>query len=139
MSRRLRERGSASIFVLGMSLVLMVCAGLVVDGGLAINARMRIADDAEQAARAGADAINIEALRDEQGITINPAEASQRASDYLRGRGYADNEFTVLPELDRVVVTINDKTETSLLKLINIDDFPINARAVSTPETEADP
>ena len=61
--RRLRrtrsERGAASVFVVGMSVMLFVCAGLVVDGGLAINARMKVADDAEQASRIGADTLDL--------------------------------------------------------------------------------
>ena len=59
MRRRRDERGSATVFVIGFALILFLCAGLVIDGGLAINKRMRIADDAEQAARIGADSINV--------------------------------------------------------------------------------
>jgi hypothetical protein len=130
-----RERGSASIFVLGMSIVLMVCAGLVVDGGLAINARMRIADDAEQAARVGADAIDVQGLRDSGTVVIDPEAARVRASTYLQARGYSQGEYEVLPEAGRVVVTISDTFDTALLKLVNISKFDINARATSTPET----
>ena len=54
------EQGSATVFVIGFAIVLFLCAGLVIDGGLAINKRMRIADDAEQAARIGADSIDVE-------------------------------------------------------------------------------
>ena len=58
---RIRERitadgedGAASVFVLGLVVVLMIVAGLVVDGGRAVNGRAAAMDAAEQAARAGA-------------------------------------------------------------------------------------
>lgn len=135
MSARRDDRGSASIFVLGMAGVLLVCAGLVVDGGLAINARMRIADDAEQAARVGADSINVDALRNGGDLVINEGEAQSRAASYLQARGYAPGQYRVLPEGNRVVVTINDTSDTALLKLVGISKFDINSRATSTPET----
>ncbi|WP_433420262.1 pilus assembly protein TadG-related protein [Microtetraspora malaysiensis] len=57
------ERGSMSVFVVVFSVAVFLLAGLLVDGGAAINARLRAADVAEQAARAAADQIDVEALR----------------------------------------------------------------------------
>jgi hypothetical protein len=57
------ERGSMSVFTVLFSVVVFLLAGLLVDGGAAINARLRAADVAEQAARAGADRIDVEHLR----------------------------------------------------------------------------
>ncbi|MET0447618.1 MAG: Tad domain-containing protein [Aeromicrobium sp.] len=131
-----RERGSASIFVIGMSIVLLVCAGLVVDGGLAINARMRLADDAEQAARAGADSINIDLLRKDGAIAINEGEARRRAAGYLAERGYGTYEVDF--DGNAVVVHVTGTSRTTLLKLVNIPDFAINAEARAEPETEPD-
>ncbi|WP_424529198.1 pilus assembly protein TadG-related protein [Sphaerisporangium viridialbum] len=62
--RRLREdQGSMSVFVVIFSVVVFMLAGLLVDGGAAINARLRASDIAEQAARAAADQIDVENLR----------------------------------------------------------------------------
>ncbi|MDF5751262.1 pilus assembly protein TadG-related protein [Spongiactinospora sp. TRM90649] len=58
------ERGSMSIFVVVFSVVVFLLAGLLVDGGAAINARLRANDVAEQAARAAADVIDQEHLRE---------------------------------------------------------------------------
>ncbi|MET0468919.1 MAG: Tad domain-containing protein [Aeromicrobium sp.] len=134
-----REQGSASIFVIGMSIVLLVCAGLVVDGGLAINARMRVADDAEQAARVGADSINVEELRATGTIVIDQAQAEQRASGYLVARGYAPGQYSVaFGANNSVVVDVQDTTDTTLLKLINVDTYVVNGQATAEPLTEAD-
>lgn len=138
--RRRGERGSAAVFVIGMSLVLFVCAGLVVDGGLAINARMRVADDAEQAARVAADSIDVALLREGGSLVISQGTAEQRASAYLSGRGYNRNQYEidVADDGGSVEVSVQDTTGTSLLKLINIDTYEVNAGATAVPATEAE-
>lgn len=133
------ERGAASIFVLGMSVVLMVCAGLVVDGGLAINARMRVADDAEQASRVGADSIDIATFRSGGGIVIDPDLAAQRSADYLGSRGYTPAQFSLEIVGEAVSVTVRDKTDTMILGIVGIDSYDVEAAATATPETEAEP
>ncbi|MCW2790385.1 MAG: pilus assembly protein TadE [Aeromicrobium sp.] len=138
MSARRDERGSAAIFVIGMSLVLIVCAGLVVDGGLGINARMRVADDAEQAARVAADSIDVDLLRSGGGLVINEQLARQRAASYLGRRGYGAGQYAIDVDGNQVDVEVRDTTETTLLKLINVDSYDVRATASSVPQTEAD-
>lgn len=138
MNARRDERGSAAIFVIGMSLVLIVCAGLVVDGGLGINARMRVADDAEQAARVAADSIDVDLLRSGGGLVINEQLARQRAASYLGRRGYGVGQYAIDVDGNQVDVEVRDTTETTLLKLINVDSYDVRASASSVPQTEAD-
>lgn len=133
------ERGSASIFVLGMSVVLMVCAGLVVDGGLAINARMRVADDAEQASRIAADSIDEPLLRSGGAIEIDPDLAAQRSADYLNGRGYSAGQYSLDIDGETVSVTVRDTTDTMILGLVGIDTYDVEAAASAIPETEPEP
>ncbi len=57
------DRGTLSMFVVLFTPVVVLLAGLLVDGGIAINARERAADVAQQAARAGANDLNVAALR----------------------------------------------------------------------------
>ncbi|MEV6982605.1 pilus assembly protein TadG-related protein [Sphaerisporangium sp. NPDC051017] len=57
------DGGSMSVFTVLFSVVVFMLAGLLVDGGAAINARLRASDIAEQAARAAADQIDVENLR----------------------------------------------------------------------------
>ncbi|GGO18156.1 hypothetical protein GCM10010116_36560 [Microbispora rosea subsp. aerata] len=52
-----------SVFVVLFSGVVFLLAGLLVDGGAAMNAHLKAADIAEQAARAAADQIDVETLR----------------------------------------------------------------------------
>lgn len=131
------DRGSATVFVIGMSLMLLVCAGLVVDGGLALNARQRAADDAEQASRLAADSINVDELRATGTIVINPDLARKRAAGYLQSRGYTTDNYGIEPDVDTgaVRVRVRDTTSSLILGLVGIPTFTVNAAATSTPET----
>ncbi len=60
------ERGSFTFAVIFWALMAMMLGGLVVDGGLALTERQRAGDIAEQAARAGADDLDPNALRNGQ-------------------------------------------------------------------------
>lgn len=131
------ERGSATVFVIGMSLMLLVCAGLVVDGGLALNARQRAADDAEQASRLAADSIDVDELRATGEIVIDTDLARQRAAGYLQSRGYATANYGIVPNAatGAVRVQVRDTTSSLILGLVGIPTFTVNAAATSTPET----
>ncbi|MET1133898.1 MAG: Tad domain-containing protein [Aeromicrobium sp.] len=133
MSRR--ERGGATIFVLSMSLVLMLCAGLVIDGGMGINARMRVADDAEQAARAGANAVNVDQLRSGGALAVDPGLARMYAQDFLSARGYPAAQFSITVNANTVAIEVRDTSDTTLLKLIGINEYPVTARATATAAT----
>jgi Flp pilus assembly protein TadG len=130
------ERGAAAVFVLGMAIVLLVCAGLAIDGGLAINARMRAADDAEQAARIAADSIDVEQLRADGTLVIDQQLAGSRAATYLGRRGYGGGQYTVRVDAASVDVDVRDSTDTAFLGLVGIRRFDINATARAVPETE---
>jgi Flp pilus assembly protein TadG len=128
-----RDRGAATIFVIGFSVMLLVVAGLVVDGGLAINARANASDIAEQAARAGARQIDEGRLRESGEVTIDQAAAREQAGTFLnqalKGNGSTSISF---PSGDEVQVTIqNRRVETALLGLIGIDQFTINTNATA--------
>ncbi|MCP9950632.1 TadE family protein [Actinomadura madurae] len=58
-----RDRGTIAMYTVLFTPIVLLLAGLLVDGGLAIHARQRAADVAEQAARAGANQIDTAALR----------------------------------------------------------------------------
>ena len=57
------EDGTVTAFVVIFTLALILLAGLVVDGGLTLAARVQAIDEAQAAARAGAQAIDLAAYR----------------------------------------------------------------------------
>lgn len=128
------ERGAATAFVVGMTVVLLACAGLVVDGGTALNARMKLADDVEQASRAGAQAIDEVELRQNGRLRLNVPEADRRARSFITGLGYPSPVVNV--DATSVTVAAEDRVSTRLLGLIGINSFDINASATAEAETQ---
>ncbi|WP_116952612.1 pilus assembly protein TadG-related protein [Jiangella endophytica] len=119
--------------VVTLAVMLFMLAGLVIDGGFAINARQRIYDDAEQAARAAANQIDIDALRETGQVVLLASEARQAAVDYMTARGYDAGRVSVQVNGDEVFVRAEDTVNTSLLQLIFIEDFSIAGQATSRP------
>lgn len=127
------DRGAATVFVVTFAVVLLVLAGLVVDGGLAINARQRVADDVEQAARAGSQRIDVGELRQDGVVRIDPPAARTAAADFLRIRGYPAAGIRIDATDQRVVAAATIKQPTALLSLIFIHDFTISATGTARP------
>jgi Flp pilus assembly protein TadG len=73
---RLRERrgdrGSVAVFTSIFAIAVVFLTALIMDGGIAMNARERAADIAGQAARAAAGDIDVGALRDTGKAVIGP-------------------------------------------------------------------
>jgi Flp pilus assembly protein TadG len=132
-SRRRSQRGSATVFMLGFAAVLMVGAGLVVDGGLALNKRSQLTDDAEQAARSGANAIDIPSLRSSGVLRVDPDQATAIATDFLSERGYTNISVQVVG--NEVTTSAQATVNTAILSLVGIDTFEVHGDATATPET----
>lgn len=133
--QRRDERGSASVFIVGMAITLVVVAGLVVDGGGALNERMTLADNVEAAAVAGAQATDELRYRRDGVLVVDEAAAEQRAREVLASHGYDVVQVSVSPDLESVTVRAEDTVQTKMLLLIGLDTFTISATATA----EADP
>lgn len=132
LRHRRTERGAASAFVVGITVTLLICAGLVVDGGNALNARMQLADEVEQAARVGAQAIDQDVLRNGGRVSINEGMARARATAFLVERGYVVTGFSV--GQNSVTVSARDTVTTQLLTLVGVGDFTVDATATAEAE-----
>ena len=78
------ERGSITAFVAVLAITFIACAGLAVDGGRLVAARVQLADHAENAARAGVQEVT--SLRSGE-PDIDVSEARSTAAAYLRSWG----------------------------------------------------
>lgn len=91
MRRLSGDRGSAALFVAIFAPAMIFLAGLVIDGGSAIEARQRGADIAEQAARAAAGECDVAVLRSRQVCRItNHGAAVNKAAEFLADNGVTD-------------------------------------------------
>ena len=81
------ERGQVTAFVVMFTLVLFFVAGLVIDGGFMLAARQRAINDAEGAARAGAQAIDLAEYRSTGKVVLDRPAAVAAAEAYLTQSG----------------------------------------------------
>jgi hypothetical protein len=103
-SRRRDEEGMVTAFVVIFTFALLLLAGLVIDGGLTLAARVQAINEAQAAARAGVQAINIPLFRATGQIVLDPAQANQAAESYLAATGHTG---TVQVNGDDVYVTVS--------------------------------
>jgi len=93
------DRGSAALFVAVFAPAMIFMAGLVIDGGGALEARQRAADMAEQAARAAANDCDPALLRalGECRITAGEQQLRAIADRYVFGDGVSYGLSTAAP------------------------------------------
>jgi Flp pilus assembly protein TadG len=115
-----RERGAVTAIVAVFLVGLMAAAALVYDGGRAITAKRRAINQAEQAARAGARALDPGALRAGQPERVDAAAAGDQARAYLDSVGASG---TVSVKGATVEVTVTYRQPTLLLGLVGVDSF----------------
>jgi hypothetical protein len=125
------DRGAMSAFVVVLVVALLLLAGLVVDGGRAVNARALALDDAEQAARAGANQVDLAHLRDTGEVRLDRGEAERAARAFLVARGYEGGRVQVAPDGNSVTVEVSDRVRTVLLSLALVDDFTVEGTATA--------
>ncbi|MEV4011080.1 flp pilus-assembly TadE/G-like family protein [Nonomuraea angiospora] len=132
------ERGSMSVFTVLFSVVVFLLAGLLVDGGAAINARLRAADVAEQAARAGADEIDVDHLRSTgQTRLLGEDQVCARADEIVAaqgGEGVTRGECAVGQGQAQVTVTVSVPWKAFFLSAIGFPGTEMTGRAVAAPE-----
>lgn len=128
------ERGAVTAYVVLFTVALIAVAGLVIDGGYALGARREAMNQAEQAARAGADALDQGALR--SGHTyVDPNRAVGAAQSYLAQVG-AHGSVSV--NGGRVTVTVSKKQKTTLLAAVGVGSMPVKATATALSINEDD-
>jgi len=126
------DRGSITAYLLIMTVALVVLAGLVLDGGAALTAHGTAADTAQQAARAGADALDEQSLRASApaGLTTNPAAAREAAAAVLAA---ADVTGDITVTGTSVTVTARATTPTAILAIVGINQVGGTATATAIP------
>ncbi|TYB49900.1 pilus assembly protein [Actinomadura chibensis] len=120
--------------------IVFLLAGLLVDGGLAIHARQRAADMAEQAARAGANQIDADRLRATGRPVLDPGRARAAACDLLAS--YRDQVTASSCDADdqEVAVSVQITVRPQLLGIIpGFSEFRLTSGATARPVTGGNP
>ena len=123
---RLRgARGAANaLIIVGMTGVMLLAAGLAFDGSRVLAARREAVDVARQAARAGAQAVDIGAVR-AGGVAIDPARAVAAAESFVSATGHLGHA-TVTGE--EVVVTVAITVDLPLLSAASVPSTTVTGR-----------
>ncbi len=111
------EAGTVTAFVVSLTVALVAVAGLVVDGGFLLAGRSAALDEAEAAARAGAQAVDVEVLRMGGPVTVREDEARRRVAAYLARTGHL-GEVDV--DGDEVTVRVEVPVRLTILDLFGM-------------------
>lgn len=117
-------------FVVVLTLGILALAGLTLDGGQALAATVKAHGQAEAAARAGAQAIDLAVYRNSDQLRLVPGRAVTAARRYLATVGASG---TVTASGDTVTVTVTGSHATQLLGVVGISSLPIHATATAQP------
>ncbi len=100
---RHRERGSISPAAVLFAISTLAAAGLALDGGRKLNALGEARDLADNAARVGAQQVDVDAYRATGDVVLDSGEATAAASDYLAATGHSG---TAAVATDTITVTV---------------------------------
>ncbi|WCO67952.1 pilus assembly protein TadG-related protein [Iamia majanohamensis] len=127
------ERGSITAFVAVVTTALVLVAGMTYDGGQVIAAHNAARNDAEQAARAGAQQIDLDHIRTTNEPRLDPVAAETAALAYLQRSG-ATGTATVSDA--SITVTV---TRVQPMRILPGADRTIVVRETATAVDEAEP
>jgi len=125
------EHGRVTAFVVIIAVAALLFAGLVLDGGLALAAKVRAIGEAQEAARAGAQEIDLAAYRADGSLRLAPQQASAAARNYLSAAGHSGT-VSVNGNTINVTVTINERTQ--LLGLAGIGSITVIGAGQAQPQ-----
>lgn len=124
------DNGSVTAFLTIFVVGLLVLAGLALDGGLALAASVRANGQAEAAARAAAQELDLGAYRNNGFVRLDNHAATTAAHDYLDAAGVTG---AVHVSDDTVTVTITGAEPTQMLRLIGISAIHYRGSATARP------
>jgi Putative Flp pilus-assembly TadE/G-like len=132
------ERGAVTLWVLGLSVIVLFLGGLALDLWRGIATRRELSAMADGVATAAANGIDEQALRANGTLRIDPARARAIVDETLardaRVTGLRSVDFEIVG--DDVVVVLEDEVPFSLLGIfVRGEPFTVRVTATASPET----
>jgi len=130
-----REDGSVTLWLLGMSIMLIALGGISVDLWRSFSARRALAAGADAAALAGASAIDEQRYRDSGIVVLLPSVAERRARDSLATQldQAALLGADVAATEQSVTVVVHGRVGFSLLGILSQGSFDLEVAATAAP------
>ena len=130
-----REDGSVTLWLLGVSIMLVALGGVSVDLWRSFSARRALASGADAAALAGASAIDENRYRDSGIVVLLPSAAERRARDSLAAQldraAMLDAEVAATEQ--SVTVVVHGRVGFTLLGVLSQGSFELEVAATATP------
>ncbi|MET8983206.1 pilus assembly protein TadG-related protein [Streptomyces sp. NPDC004539] len=124
------DDGQVTPFLVILTAAIIMFAGLLLDGGLALAAKTRALGEAQEAARAGAQALDLTAYRTDGTVRLDPTQARTLARTYL---ATTKDTGTVTATTTTVTVTVTAHQTTQLLRFIGLDTLTVTATGTAHP------
>ena len=129
------DRGSATVWMIGVTVSAFLLVGLVLDGGTMLRARSDAFALAGAAARVGAQQLDPDAAV--EGLTVlEPVAAERAVQDYLAASGVTGTARVVD---DTVTVTVTTEAPLQMLRLVGGDTVTFDASATVEAVKVEDP
>ena len=139
MRSRVRdERGTVTLWVLGLCVVVFFLGGLGLDLWRGIATRRELSAMADSVATAAANGVDEQALRADGTVRLDPARVRAIADETLTRDDRASGLRAVSLQVagDDVVVTLEDEVPFSLLGVfVHGEPFTVRVTATASPET----
>jgi Flp pilus assembly protein TadG len=129
------DDGRVTAFVAVVAIALIAMIGLTLDAGLALATKVNANGQAEAAARAGAQAIDLTTYRVSGTVVLLPDEAEAAAAAFIEQAG-AQGTVTVAGDTVSVVITATRPTQ--LLGLLGIDALTVTGEGSAHPQRGVD-
>jgi Flp pilus assembly protein TadG len=129
LDRLRNERGSITLMLVILFPMLLALAGLVLDGGAKLRATEHATAIAQEAARAGAGAVNQSAAYATGAFTVSPVQAVAAARAYLAHYSYPAT-VTVTGQ-DTISVRVTITQPTAVMSIVGIRAMTVAGRATA--------
>jgi len=135
-TRQSSERGSVSIWIIMWMLCILFIAGFGLDLWRGIAVRRSLAEQADAAASAGANGIDLDIFRDTGDVVVDPRLAEALAVENLSAQGEAglidDAVVSVDPATQEVSVTLSGTVEFTLIRIFMTGEPPLAVDVTAT-------
>jgi uncharacterized membrane protein len=129
-----RERGQATVLVVGLALVAFAVAGLAVDGSRAFLLRRSLQNSADAAAVAAASEVDPRSYYSSGGevVELDADAALAEAKTLLRARG-STGRVGIDADQDGVTIVVRADLPTTFLGVVGIGSIPVAVEARARP------
>lgn len=129
------DRGSATVWMIGVTVASFLMVGLVLDGGVMLRSRSSAFAVAASAARVGAQQLDPDAAV--EGLTVlDPIAADNAVQDYLAAQEVTG---TATVAGNKVTVTVAASTRLQMLQVVGGDTVSFDATATAEAVKVATP